>query len=565
MRVFRWRAAVTTGLLVVLSSVLDAGPPPPAGAARPVQQESSGDAPSVMLPNTRTGPPARPANGPFISHQVNVAYSGDNIIGDAANEPSIAADPRNPNRLVIGWRQFDAIESNFRQAGVAFTRDGGRNWRSAGPLDPGVFRSDPVLRADGGGLVYYYSLTIRNDLYLCDLFRTSDAGASWTGPIEAYGGDKAWVAIDRTGGPGDRYFYAAWDWAGCCGNDVYTRSIDQGGTFLAPIPVPGIPAWGTLAIDPDGALYVAGNNNGDLATLMVAKSSNSQNGLIVPTWDFTRVVSLGGSQRYFLASSPNPGGLLGQVWIAADHSDGPTRGNLYMLCSVNPPGPDPMDVMFARSEDGGQTWSAPVKVNSEPSGANAWQWFATMGVAPNGRIDVVWADTLDMPSFRVSTLKYSFSSDAGVTWSAAVQIAPQFDSWLGWPNQNKLGDYYDIESDLVGAHLAYAATYNGEQDVYYLRIGDYDCNGNGVGDAGDIAGGSSQDANGNGIPDECECVGDVDGDLTIGQSDLGVLLAAYGSAAGEPAYDRWADLDDSGAIDQADLGILLAAYGTACP
>ncbi|MBL8803565.1 MAG: hypothetical protein JNN27_16305 [Planctomycetes bacterium] len=33
---------------------------------------------------------------------------------------------------------------------------------------------------------------------------------------------------------------------------------------------------------------------------------------------------------------------------------------------------------------------------------------------------------------------------------------------------------------------------------------EYDCNGNGVEDAVDIAGGYSGDENGNGIPDECE-------------------------------------------------------------
>jgi hypothetical protein len=68
----------------------------------------------------------------------------------------------------------------------------------------------------------------------------------------------------------------------------------------------------------------------------------------------------------------------------------------------------------------------------------------------------------------------------------------------------KIGDYYDMVSDLVGAHVAWAATFNNEQDVYYLRIGDYDCNSNGVGDAIDIASGTSVDGNGNGIPDECE-------------------------------------------------------------
>src|SRR6202040_2109874 len=55
--------------------------------------------------------------GPFISHQVNVDANGMNIVGDAANEPSIAVDPTNGNRMVIGWRQFNSVTSNFRQAG----------------------------------------------------------------------------------------------------------------------------------------------------------------------------------------------------------------------------------------------------------------------------------------------------------------------------------------------------------------------------------------------------------------------------------------------------------------
>ena len=54
--------------------------------------------------------------GPFTSFQVNVDASGNNITGDAANEPSIAVDPTNHNRMAIGWRQFNSVISNFRQA-----------------------------------------------------------------------------------------------------------------------------------------------------------------------------------------------------------------------------------------------------------------------------------------------------------------------------------------------------------------------------------------------------------------------------------------------------------------
>jgi hypothetical protein len=65
-------------------------------------------------------------------------------------------------------------------------------------------------------------------------------------------------------------------------------------------------------------------------------------------------------------------------------------------------------------------------------------------------------------------------------------VSPQFDSHVGWPQQNKLGDYSTILSDATGSDVAYAATFNGEQDIYYMRLFP-DCNGNGFSDVTDLA------------------------------------------------------------------------------
>lgn len=78
----------------------------------------------------------------FVSVQVNVDLLGRNIVGDAANEPSIAIDPTNPRKMAIGWRQFDSVLSDFRQAGVGFSHDGGATWTFPGSLTPGVFGTD---------------------------------------------------------------------------------------------------------------------------------------------------------------------------------------------------------------------------------------------------------------------------------------------------------------------------------------------------------------------------------------------------------------------------------------
>src|SRR5262245_18824873 len=106
-----------------------------------------------------TSVPATTLRGPGPGSQVNVNAAGLNILGDAANEPSLCIDPTNPAHLAIGWRQFDNVGSNFRQAGFAYSRNSGRTWTFPARLTPGTFRSDPVLGADADGTFYYCSLT----------------------------------------------------------------------------------------------------------------------------------------------------------------------------------------------------------------------------------------------------------------------------------------------------------------------------------------------------------------------------------------------------------------------
>src|SRR6266704_6054065 len=145
----------TTSLLIFLGSLASlttaSGQTPP----RMTEPLEKYNMPPAYIYRLETSPRMVSPYGSFISYQVNVDANGNNILGDAANEPSIAVDPSDGSRITIGWRQFNSVESDFRQGGWGFTTDGGINWTFPGVLETNVFRSDPVLNATEIGDFFY--------------------------------------------------------------------------------------------------------------------------------------------------------------------------------------------------------------------------------------------------------------------------------------------------------------------------------------------------------------------------------------------------------------------------
>ncbi len=432
----------------------------------PFEYSETPDDPYIHVPRAgrATSPPYRLDGSTFSIRQVNVDDAGQNILGDAANEPSLVIDPTNPERMAIGWRQFDTISNNFRQAGYGFTFDGGENWTFPEPIEAGVFRSDPVLEADTEGNFYYNSLTVTGNAYTCQVFKSEAGSNTWDGGTFAYGGDKQWMAIDRNGGATNGNIYAFWKTGISSCNGGFTRSLNGGLTYEPCEQLVNNPTRGTLVVSPTGSLYACGG--GASGGFVVLKSEDP--GVLGQqiAWDVVKQVNMGGDLAIY--AGPNPSGMLGQAWIDVDHSGGASHGNVYLLASVKGGG-DPADIMISRSTDGGNTWDAPIRINDDAGTAN-WQWFGSLSVAPNGRLDVTWFDTRDNPGTYLSRLYYSYSLDGGLTWSVNEGLSDAFDPHLGWPQQQKIGDYNHQRSDNVGAHLAWAATFNGEEDIFYSYI-----------------------------------------------------------------------------------------------
>jgi hypothetical protein len=435
------------------------------------------DDPPALPRKMETSPRMISPFGLFISYQVNVDQNGQNIVGDAANECSISVDPTDGNKMTVAWRQFNDVTSNFRQGGWGYTTDGGVHWTFPGVLQNNVFRSDPVTQSDEAGQFFYLSLqsNAQQSFFCDDLWRSTNGGQTWTeqSPDRSAGGDKEWLAIDRTNGPGHGFLYQINDSANCAFTSAaFQRSTNGGISWQSPVVLPNSPIYGTLDVDTNGNVFVGGWTGG--TGFRCVRSSNAQIAGQTPSFDRNTVVNLGGSLLY--PSAINPEGLAGQVFLAIDRSGGATNNNVYMLCSVLPAGRSTTDVMFVRSTDGGLTFSAPHRINDDGL-TNKWHWFGTFSVAPNGRLDAVWYDSRNAANNTDSQLFYSFSTDAGVTWSSNVAVSNSFNPMEGYPNQNKIGDYITMVSDNTGGNVAYSATFNfnpsrsqHEEDVYYVRV-----------------------------------------------------------------------------------------------
>jgi hypothetical protein len=460
------KASFFSCLVLLFSAVLVSAQ---SAAPRPIPSEpleKYGDSPAFIYRNG-VSPATISPHGGFTSYQVNVDANGQNITGDAANEPSIAVDPTNPNKMSIGWRQFDSVSNNFRQAGWGYTTNGGTSWTFPGVLENNIFRSDPVLNSDDTGRFFYLSLL---STFFDNMWRSLNGGQSWTNLGPATGGDKQWFGIDNTNSTGHGFQYQTWSTAGNnYGGRQFSRSTDGGFTWMDPINIPHTPIWGTEDVDTNGNLFIGGVNPNILSQFWCVRSSNAKNASVTPSFDQSTAVNLGGNID--ASDFINPAGLVGQVFLAVDRSGTSANNNVYMLASVQPTSfIDGSDVMFVRSTNGGQTFSAPRRINDDPINHTKWHWFGTLSVAPNGRIDAVWLDTRNAANNSDSQLFYSFSTDAGNTWSANVAVSDPFNPFLGYPNQNKMGDYITIVSDNAGGNVAYTATFNLEEDIYYVRV-----------------------------------------------------------------------------------------------
>jgi hypothetical protein len=91
------RASLRTFFVILSAAAIASGQ---TLAPKPLPKEplEKYDNPPPLFPAVATSPGLVSQFGPYTSYQVNVNANGNNVVGDAANEPSICVDPTNRNK-----------------------------------------------------------------------------------------------------------------------------------------------------------------------------------------------------------------------------------------------------------------------------------------------------------------------------------------------------------------------------------------------------------------------------------------------------------------------------------
>jgi len=360
----------------------------------------------------------------FDKNVVNVRISDPAQLGSYPPcEPSIAVSPANPQNVVAG-----AVLDY-----VWYSTDAGKTW-SGDRLEStyGVY-GDPVLMGDAKGNFYYLHLSdtrsdgARGDGWLDRIViqKSTDGGQNWNngsfmGHRPPKDQDKHWIGID----PSNNHLYVTWTEFDKYGskdpNDksriLFSRSTDDGETWSDAkqinqyegdcIDDDDTPEGAVPSVGPNGEVYVAWGYD---EKIWFDRSTDGGE-----TWlAEDRVVS--DQPRGWTITIPGLNRCNGMAVTGVDLSNGPHRGNIYINWCDQRNGEKDTDVFLARSTDGGDTWSEPVRVNDDKPGKQ--QFLTWMAVDPvTGYIYTVFYDRRDQDGVYTDVF-LAYSSDGGETFT----------------------------------------------------------------------------------------------------------------------------------------------------
>lgn len=406
-----------------------------------------------------------------VSGQFKNIKLDEQTAGDYICEPSIAINPRSPNNIVAA-----SVLNN-----VYFTKDGGVTWQKKKlESSMGVF-GDPALIADSQGNFYYFHLSDPTGgkggyesekldrivvQYSGDGGETWDDGAS-IGLNHPKDQDKEWPTVDTKGN-----LYVTWtqfdkygDTDPNCFSNIMLSTSRNGKKWSEPIKISQVAgncidddntAEGAVpAVTPDGKVFVAWSNQGKIFF-----DRSFDGGRMWLSNDLAIAEQKGGWDLKI----PGHDRCNGMPVLMTDKSKGPYRGCLYVVWADQRNGENDTDIWFIRSNNYGDNWSVPLRINRNIPGKQQYlPWMAVDAVS--GYIYILYYDRSDYDDLQTDVY-LAYSMDSGLSFkNVKISETPFIPS-----DSTFFGDYLNISAHKGIIAPIWARMDNGKTSVWTAVI-----------------------------------------------------------------------------------------------
>jgi hypothetical protein len=352
-------------------------------------------------------------------------------------EVTLAADPADSRSLLAGSMVWRADKGVFHTAAYT-SSDGGASWKQTRYVDGGLDTQDPAVAYGPHHTAYFVSWGNDTSWNIRTLLATSrDGGRSWRAPMDITTLDREFISVDNTRGKyRGRIYVNGQDNDRLYDSDSTISSIWalRFDSLQRPLEPKHYLAMGTheITLPTNGLVTADGSYIIGFVEHDNPVGSSADSVLTRPNATLKIIRSLDGGARFsravVVASMYDKFGelnvssipcLAADAWPASGH-----EGRLYAVWADRRSGRS--EVWISRSEDRGDHWSAPLRVNDDeprPKGGGPDDFHPLVAVNGAGVVGVMWYDRRDNADNTGWWVRFAASIDGGRTFSPSVRVS----------------------------------------------------------------------------------------------------------------------------------------------
>ena len=396
------------------------------------------------------------------------------------SETFVSANPDNPNEIVVAYNDSRNVTANpINISSASVSTDGGTTFtrltKTNGQSPFSNTLGDPVVlynSASGTWFTVWIDLGCGSQGIGGYKSSTPADPNSWTHFCVHTGGSddrESGFADNSASSPFNGRMYVSWNDFAVGGGALKVRfSSDNGltwsadktlsSTFIRDVQITGDPTNGNVYVagmDEKGGglttrankIYRSTDGGNTWANTFTGATFNAPGTTVCPNSFFGCMFKVG-TQGYWRH----------QGWGQPAAFNGVVS---YVYDSRNTTNGDAADVFYIRSTDGGVTFSAPFKLNTDATTRPNWQ--PNISAAEDGSLLAVWYDARESttcvksdpntPCYRMWARK---STDNGLTWAADEEFSDVVTPLPGQPDGNIVTEYvgdYDYSNHVGNTHL----------------------------------------------------------------------------------------------------------------